>query len=189
MRMTTTALLLLSLAGPAGAQFTRDPAAEIAAQKLALDRLKYMDGTWRGVATTLLPDGGKRTITQTERIGPFLGGTIRAIEGRGYDDTGAITFNAFGVISFDTAKKAYSMRSWAQGHAGEFPVRLKDDGYVWEIPAGPGMVRYDATVKDGTWHEVGDHILPGKPPTRFFEMRLKRLGDTDWPDGGAVPPG
>ena len=27
----------------------------------------------RGAATTLLPGGERRTITQTERIGPFLG--------------------------------------------------------------------------------------------------------------------
>jgi len=26
----------------------------------------------------------------------------------------------------------------------------------------------------------------GQPPRQFFEMNLTRLGDTDWPAGGAV---
>jgi hypothetical protein len=29
--------------------------------------------------------------------------------------------------------------------------------------------------------------MPGKDPIRFFEMDLKRVGDTDWPAAGAVP--
>jgi hypothetical protein len=50
------------------------------------------------------------------------------------------------------------------------------------------LIRYTATVKDGTWKEVGDRILPGQEPVRFFEMDLRRLGGTDWPAGGAVGP-
>jgi hypothetical protein len=42
-----------------------------------------MNGAWRGEATTLLPGGERRTITQTERIGPLLGGAMKVIEGRG----------------------------------------------------------------------------------------------------------
>lgn len=43
-----------------------------------------------------------------------------------------------------------------------------------------------ATIKDGTWHEVGERIEPGKEPIRFFEMTLKRVGDTGWPAEGAI---
>ena len=42
------------------------------------------------------------------------------------------------------------------------------------------------TLED-TLREVGDRIMPGKEPVRFFEMNLKRVGDTDWPAGGAIP--
>jgi preprotein translocase subunit SecE len=38
------------------------------------------------------------------------------------------------------------------------------------------------------WHEVGERIMPGKDPVRFFEMTLKRVSDTTWPAGGAVGP-
>lgn len=45
-----------------------------------------------------------------------------------------------------------------------------------------------ATIKDGAWREVGERIFPGKEPVRFFEMNLKRIGDTSWPAAGAVSP-
>ena len=48
-------------------------------------------------------------------------------------------------------------------------------------------MRYDAVAKNSEWHETGDRIEPGKPPVRFFfEMTLKRVGDSDWPAAGAV---
>jgi hypothetical protein len=174
------------LATASFAQAPSDPRPLIAAQKEAMAPLKYMDGVWRGPATTVRPGGEKHTITQTERIGPFLDGSVKVIEGRGYDGEGRVTFNALGIMSFDPAKKAYSLRSYALGHAGDFPVTLKDDGFVWEIPQATGRIVYTATVKDNTWHEVGDRILPDRDPIRFFEMKLQRVGDTDWPLGTPV---
>jgi hypothetical protein len=49
-------------------------------------------------------------------------------------------------------------------------------------------MRYTAVIRDGRWHEVGDRILKEGQPVRFIEMDVTRLGDTDWPAGGAVPP-
>lgn len=49
-------------------------------------------------------------------------------------------------------------------------------------------LRYTAVVKDGTWHEVGDRVVPEKEPVRFFEMTLKRVGDSSWPGAGAISP-
>jgi hypothetical protein len=49
-------------------------------------------------------------------------------------------------------------------------------------------IRYTAVIKDGAWLEVGDRITPGKDPVRFFEMNLKRVGDTTWPAGGRSVP-
>jgi hypothetical protein len=43
-------------------------------------------------------------------------------------------------------------------------------------------------VRDGELHEVGDRIAEGREAVRTFEMRLKRVGDTDWPAAGAVGP-
>jgi hypothetical protein len=166
----------------------QDPATLIAAQREAMTRLSAMDGVWRGPAWTLLPSGEKHAVTQTERIGPFLDGSVKVIEGRGYDQDGRVTFNAFGTVSYNPATSAYTLHSYAQGYAGDFALTPMADGYVWEIPAGPMTIRYTAVIKDGAWHEVGDRIAPGKEPVRFFEMNLKRVSDTDWPAAGMVGP-
>jgi hypothetical protein len=36
--------------------------------------------------------------------------------------------------------------------------------------------------------QVGDRVVEGAPPQRFFEMTLRRLAETDWPSAGAVLP-
>jgi hypothetical protein len=190
-RLNISALLLLAvgLTLNASAQQGRpDPATLIAAQREAMLRLASMDGVWRGTAWTILPSGEKHTITQTERIGPFLDASVKVIEGRGYEPDGKVTFNAFGTISYNPATRVYTLHSHAQGQVGDFVLTPTTDGYVWEIPAGPMTIRYTAVIKDGAWREVGDRILPGKEPVRFFEMNLKRIGDTNWPAAGAVSP-
>lgn len=187
-RSALTLALLLVAVGRAAAQGRPDPAALIAAEKAAMAPLAYMDGVWRGPAWTLLPSGERHNIIQTERIGPFLDGSVKVIEGRGYNADGSVGFNAFGTISFDVASRTYTMHSYAQGNVGDFVMTMTPDGYVWAIPAGPSMtIRYTATIKDGNWLEVGDQIVPGKEPARIFEMRLMRTGSTDWPAAGAVP--
>jgi len=78
------------------------------------------------------------------------------------------------------------MRSYAQGRVGDFELKRTSDGFTWKIPAGPVTMQYTAIIKDGTWHEAGDRIMPGQKPMRFFEMTLKRMGDTNWPAAGAI---
>src|SRR6185295_13840916 len=179
--------LIAGVAFAAFAQGRPDPTL-IAAQKEAMAPLAFMDGVWRGPAWTIVASGEKHSITQTERIGPFLDGSVKVIEGRGYDPDGKVTFNAFGTISYDPAKRSYTLHSYAQGYVGDFAFKPTSDGYVWEIPAGQMTIRYTCVVKDGAWREVGDRIMPGKDPVRFFEMNLKRVGDTTWPAGGAISP-
>jgi hypothetical protein len=157
-----------------------------ATQQAAMAKLSFMDGVWRGPATTQT-QSGPHSITQTERIGPFLNGTVKMIEGRGYREDGTVGFNALGIISFDPATQKYAFRSYAEGRAGTFSFEPSVSGYVWDIPAGPMTIRYTAVIKDGGWHEEGVRVMPGKDPVKFFEMNLKRVGDTDWPTGTPVP--
>jgi len=188
-QLTLLALLLITagISLTVSAQGRPDPATQIAAQREAMKALAVIDGVWRGPAWTILPSGEKHNITQTERIGPFLGESIKVIEGRGYNADGSVGFNAFGTISYDPATKVYTLHSHAMGQVGDFALKPTADGYVWEIPAGPMTIRYTAVIKDGTWREVGDRIMPGNEPVRFFEMNLKRVGNTDWPAAGAIP--
>jgi len=181
---TTTIAVSLTTLG----QGRPDQAALIAAQQKAMVPLAFLDGVWKGTAWTTLPSGEKHTVTQTERVGPFLDGSVKVIEGRGYGADGKLTFNAFGTISYNPATHAYTLHSYAMGNAGDFVLTPAADGVAWEIPAGPMTIRYTAVIKDGAWREVGDRILSGKESVRFFEMNLKRVGDTNWPAAGAVGP-
>ena len=170
------------------AQGRPDPAALIAAQRDAMKAFTMMDGVWRGSAWTILPNGTKHEITQTERIGAFLDGSVKVIEGRGYDPDGTVTFNAFGVVSYDVGKKSYAFHSYAQGRSGDFEFTPTGTGYTWSVPAGPmTTIRYTATIGGGNFREIGEQITEGKAPVQIFEMNLKRIGDTTWPAAGAVP--
>lgn len=186
-RLSLTLICAASItAAPVSAQFGPDAATLIAAQRQAMARIARFDGIWRGSAWTILSNGTRHDITQTERIGPMLDGSIKVIEGRGYEADGRTGFNAFGIISYDQSKTSYTLHSYAQGYAGDFELKLNDTGYTWEIPAGPVRIRYTATVTDSTWLEVGDRLMPGRPAVRFFEMSLKRIGSTSWPAAGGV---
>lgn len=184
------AAVLLVLGAPLTvvAQPRPDPAALLKVQRDALAPLAFMDGQWRGPAWTLRPSGAQDSLIQTERVGPFLDGAIKVLEGRGYTSAGDVTFNAFGTISYDPAQRAYTLHSYAQGRVGDFVLMPTSDGFRWTVPAGPITIRYTAVIKDGVWREVGDRIGPGKDTTRIFEMTLTRLGATDWPAAGAVRP-
>jgi hypothetical protein len=179
----------LSVLVPAAAVAQRppDPASTIAAQREAMGKLAMMDGVWRGTAWSLTP-AGRHDVTHTERIGPFLDGSVKVIEGRSYLADGKVGFNAFGIVSFNPATGSYTLHSYAQGMAGDFPLKLETDGYSWELPAGPGaVIRYRATIGGGAWKEVGYRVAGAGEPVQIFEMNLKRVGDTGWPAAGPVP--
>lgn len=183
------ALAAVLLAAPAAVQ-AQMPASPngTEAQRAAMGRLDMLDGEWRGEATIHGP-GGTTTLTQTERVGSMLGGSIKVIEGRGYAADGSTQFNAMAMVSWDTRAGRYGFRSYAQGYSGDYAFEVTDDGFRWETPAGPNAkIQYVAVVRDGTWHEVGTFVAEGQPPRQMIEMRLTRIGDTDWPAGGAVDP-
>jgi len=183
------ALLLAVSTATAGAAWAQTPQAGVqAAQREAIAKLSRMQGVWVGQASGINPDQSRYSVTQTERIGPMLDGTILVIEGRGYRADGSTGFNAFAVLSYDPEASKYEIRSYAQGYSGAFELKPTDDGYVWEVPAGPGVMRYTSDITDTTYHEVGDFIMPGMAPMRAFEMTLTRRGDTDWPAANPVDP-
>lgn len=163
-----------------------DPATRLAAEREAMQALAFLDGTWRGTATTERATGG---LVHTERVGTLLGGTIRLVEGRSYDSRGESPFNAFGVITYDPVRRTYGMRAHAMGYAADLPFEVRPDGFSWTQPMGTNVsIHYTATVRDGEWHEVGDRVAGASPPVRVFEMRLRRIGPSEWPQADSVPP-
>ncbi len=185
LRVLILALVVIATAFHASAQGPADTEL-LASQRKALDAVARYDGHWKGEATVYNPDGTRLQLIQTERVGAMLDGTIRVIEGRGYLPDGAIVFNALAVVSYTPRTGKYNFRSYAQGYAGDYPLDVGPEGFTWSINMGPAVMRYTSTVKDGTWVEVGERIVPGQPPEKTFEMRLKRIGSTEWPSSGAV---
>lgn len=180
----------LAVAGLAAAQ-SPDPAlaaARMKEQSAALAPLATMDGEWRGEAWFLDRSGKKTTLVQTERVGSMLDGSVKVVEGRGFDGDTQV-FNAFAAISYDPDKKAFSMRSYTRGYQGDFPIEVTADGFIWSMPAGPNaQIRYTATIKDGVWVEKGEYAPNGGKAVQFMELTVKRVGDTAWPAQGGLGP-
>jgi len=188
--LTALALAAAVLVAPAtaSAQFAPSPAGT-PEQRAAIARLDFMDGEWRGTATTYAPGRPPVVLTQTERVGSLLGGSIKVIEGRGYVQDGSTQFNAMAIVGWDQRQGRHTFRSYAMGFQGDYPFEVTADGFKWETPAGPNAkIQYTARVKDGVWEEDGDYVAEGRPPVRYIELRLKRVGDTAWPAEGAVSP-
>ena len=180
--------LMVVLAPSSWSQAPESPAVLMAKQREAMAQLSFMDGAWRGSAWNVDPTGKRHEVTQTERVGSFLDGTVRVIEGRGYNTEGTAGFQALAVLSYDLNKKAWVMRSWAQGRTGEFAFVPTADGFVWTVPAGPNAtVRYTAVIKGDTWREIGEYIKEGSEPRQVFEMNVRRIGSSQWPEDGAIP--
>ena len=181
---------LLALAGAliaAGAS-AQTGAPDPAAQRTAMAKFAMLDGIWTGTAVFMGPTG-RQELRHTERVGPMLGGAVRVIEGKSYRADGSEAgFNALAVISYDADAGRYDFRSYAQGHAGTFPIEATGTGFAWTMAAGPATIRYVAVVKDGSWHEEGILTRPGAPPLQVIVLDLKRTGATDWPAAGAVRP-
>ncbi len=105
-----------------------------------------------------------------------------------HDPVAAIAAQVEALKVFGAMDGVWRGPAWTLGHAGDFAFRPTDDGYAWEIPAGPNAtIRYTATIRDGTLKEVGDRVVADRPPLRIFEMELKRIGVTGWPAENPVP--
>jgi hypothetical protein len=179
--------LLLPLALPATARAQHADTAAMAAQAEAMHKLDWMHGKWRGEARFRMPGGPEQVMVHTERVGTMLDGSVTVVEGKSFDASGKVPFNAFAVISFDGRTGGYAMQSYTGGRAGSFPMAVADRGYSWETPAGPrAKIHYKASFDGTTWTETGDYVAEGQPARPFFKMVLKRIGDSDWPMAGSV---
>lgn len=155
-------------------------------QRAAMNALDFLDGEWRGQAR--IGPQGAMVLVQTERVGDLLGGSVKVVEGRSYDEAGDTAFNALGVISWDP-EDGYSFSTWTSGMRAVYPIEVTANGFSWSHAAGPnGTMSYTATIADGRWRQIGHYSAPGQEPVTVIEMDLERLGDSDWPSGGAVPP-
>ena len=177
--------LIAASAAPAEAQAPNG--ALQAKQQAAMKALAFLDGEWAGPAEAHERTGTFK-MTQTERVGTLLDGTVRLVEGRAFDGKGKTLFNAFAVISYEVPRSRYVITSYASGYTTTTELKVKADGFEWEVPAGPGAkMQFSAVVKNGTWTEVGDYVGSDGAKKRTFQMAVKRSGHSKWPAGTLVP--
>lgn len=156
--------------------------------RVAMEALKALDGVWRGKGSILLPSGVRAEFTQTIRVGAGGAGALRVIEGRSYGDDGKLSATNFEIVSYNASARAYALRLYAQGTTGEVPITPTGSGFTLEYPDGGAIMRLTISVANGVWNEVGERRSGSEAPVRVLELSLRRVGDTDWPAGGAVPP-
>lgn len=179
-------LIAIALAGASTPALAQDATtlAILEEQREKMAVMAWTEGLWRGEATYMGPSGPIKLI-QTERVGPFLGGTVKLVEGRGYNpDTGQSVFNALGILEWNVEEQAYKFNTFAQGRGGQWPVEMHENGYDWWIDTGPATLRYETRFDGNVWTEIGYREM-GEERIKFFEMNLVRMADSDWPD--AVP--
>jgi hypothetical protein len=167
-------LALMAFAAPELLAQAPDPAPN----RAAIERLKFMEGTWRGSAWMMR--GSERTQTEmVEIVERKLGGTVLLVQGQGSvidSATGArrTVHDALGVISFDP-RGGYVMRSYiGSGQFGDFAVTLVDGGVSWTREVAGGRIRNTAKYTADEWHEVGEFSRDGTTWTQVMEIRLRR---------------
>ena len=131
-------------------------------------QLAFMDGVWRGPAWTLLPSGEKHSITQTERIGSFLDGSVKVIEGKGYEADGKVSFNAFGTISYSFTLPLY-----------DSPVQMMPSCDHTGVP-----VHFLSSTTSGSAISIIVRILPKdsprQPPSAAIFSEMSSDADGPW---------
>lgn len=177
-------LLLLPALSPlaAGDQESRPARPDPTPQRQAMQKLDYMEGTWRGEGW--IDIGGQRlTFRGSETVQWKLGGLVLLVEGDFYGlPPGAKeevpVHTTLGVISYDPAAQSYPFRTWlATGSSGSRDLVLAERGWSWEIggPQEPRRVRYKMEITPaGEWLEVGERTGDGATWTQFFEMKLRK---------------
>ncbi len=150
-------------------------------QKAAMQKLAYMAGDWQGEGWMVMGPGPRETFRGSEKVQSKLFGLALLVEGAFFapDSAGGErpVHTTLGVITWNPTTQKYGFRYWlASGWTGERDLILTDDGWYWEMPAGPGAtIRYTMTLEDGAWSEIGERTTDqGKTWTKFFEMNLRK---------------
>lgn len=155
-------------------------APDTAAKRAAMEKLAFIVGDWEGEAVAYMGPGRQIRLWQREWVRPKLKGQILAVEGVGRELTASgpkdTLFNAWAVIDWDPTRGYFMRSNVLDGRVGEFPVELKENGFVWGTAVPGGKIRYTMTLTpQGEWHEKGEFTRDEQRWFPTMEMRLKRI--------------
>jgi hypothetical protein len=145
----------------------------------AMDKLKTLQGEWKGAGWIMLGPGQRAEFNQRETVSSKLNGLVVTIDGLGKDakDADRTVHQAFAVISYDAEKPAYRFSTYtADGRNLDAEATVGDNTLVWGFSAPYGKIRYTITFGINEWHEVGERERPDAPGawSKFFEMNLTK---------------
>ena len=148
------------------------------ANRAAMEKIAFMIGTWKGDGWQMHGPGNRIDARMQETVTRGPGGAIFLVEGKGEapGEGGGpprVVHHAFGVISFDPARNAYTLRSYlANGMSGDFDLVPIDGGVMWSREVQGGKIRYTAKYSSTEWNEVGEFSRDGTAWTKILEIKL-----------------
>jgi hypothetical protein len=147
----------------------------------AMQKLGYLVGEWRGIASVTIGPGGPVEAAQHEVVAWAAGGTVLTIAGRGTiveNGVERVVHDAYATVWWDGDADRYRMRAHlANGLAVDAEPLVGADTLVWGFRhPQAGQVRYTVTrTADGDWHEIGERSADGKTNwMKIMDMRLTK---------------
>lgn len=174
-RMRSSVLTIMFVAALSAACLNAQVRPDVAGQKSAMDKLRFLAGTWTGKAVITTGDGKQITIQQTEEVKYKLEGLLLLIEGTGRDDARKVVFNAVAAVSFDQNSGTYRIRAWNGGNFIETEMKVADKTFEWGFRQGPlTMVDHMIVDEEGRWSEVSNAVLADGRKVHSVKMLLSR---------------
>ena len=148
-------------------------------QKDAINKLKWMTGTWTGTSTVSVDDQTQVTNIR-EIVQPALDGTILQITVRATDkDTTtrrqSLAYTSFSVISYDLKNKKYRWTTWRNNgnDYDQINFTVGNQSFEYISNENGGQVRYKAAPgSKGEFLETGEFSKNGTDWGKFISMQL-----------------
>jgi hypothetical protein len=153
------------------------------AQRVAMKKLDFLVGQWKGEGWSEFVPGQRRTFKGTETVQSKLDGLLLTVDGLHRGQVGGkgeevVVHNAFGLISYDDKAKQYRLEAFtARGSREDTEAKVTEGQLVWGIKIPQlGDIRYTVKLDDkGRWFEIGEMSKDGKEWRKCFEMTLEKV--------------
>ena len=151
------------------------------AELAAIKKLDFLVGKWEG--TGWMQRGPARQEARgTEHVQVKLQGKALLVEGLFKDvTTKGVVHETLAVITYDEKAGKYRFSTYLFNRPNaEYELTVKEQGVSWQMNVGQGMmVDFSMGIDKGDWLEIGEVTMPGRPKTKFLEMRLKKVSSPD----------
>lgn len=136
-------------------------------------------GRWEGEGWMRRGPGEPARFTSLERVERRLDGQAVLVEGLHHGPAGEVVHHALAMITADAAGGDYDFRSFVSGQGTRNAEgHVAGEAFVWGFETPRGTVRYTIRIADGAWNEIGEFSADGEAWSQFFQMDLRRVGDS-----------